>query len=186
MRRRLLELASTAALLVTFAGAGTGFYAWFERRRRLNDTLRAALDEDALLQFASSDNAARLMSLVEQGADIHLRGPEGRTALMMVARFGTVDQVRELIDRRADPRVADEHGMTPVIWATWSQDSPAIIDALVAAGSSVHAADRQGLTPLIWAVRNGNVGAVSTLGKAELGPGKREALRLVREHGGVE
>jgi ankyrin repeat protein len=82
---------------------------------------------------------------------------------MLVACWGSVGEVKELLARGADINVRDLQGRTPLIWVGRSADAGAIIDELVAAGANVHAVSKGGTTPLINAVEGDSRDAVRAL-----------------------
>lgn len=52
--------------------------------------------------------------LLERGAHIDARAPNGATPLMMAAQYGAEDSVQVLLDRGADPKLRNERGWTAV------------------------------------------------------------------------
>ncbi|MBI3524689.1 MAG: ankyrin repeat domain-containing protein [Betaproteobacteria bacterium] len=65
--------------------------------------------------FADRREIARL--LLEQGADVNARAPNGSTALMMAAREGREELARQLLVAGADARASNENGDTALSWA---------------------------------------------------------------------
>ena len=65
--------------------------------------------------FADRREIARL--LIEQGADINARAPNGSTALMMTAREGREELARQLLEAGADTRASNENGDSALTWA---------------------------------------------------------------------
>jgi hypothetical protein len=65
--------------------------------------------------FAGHEAVARL--LMEQGADIEARAPNGSTVLMMAAREGHETLARLLLERGADPDAINEQGDNALTWA---------------------------------------------------------------------
>lgn len=59
----------------------------------------------------SSDDVRLLLA---HGANVNLRQPDGWTALMAAAEFGTPEIVRMLLDRGADPTAKNAQGDTPL------------------------------------------------------------------------
>ena len=65
--------------------------------------------------FAGHRDVADL--LIQRGADVNGRAPNGSTVLMMAAREGKEELARALIAAGADPRPANDAGDTALTWA---------------------------------------------------------------------
>ncbi len=65
--------------------------------------------------FADRREIARL--LIERGADINARAPNGSTALMMTAREGREELARQLLEGGADAQANNENGDSALTWA---------------------------------------------------------------------
>lgn len=65
--------------------------------------------------FAGRGETMRL--LIESGADINARSPNGSTVLMMAAREGHLDLARALVEAGADRKAVNEHGDGALEWA---------------------------------------------------------------------
>ncbi len=55
--------------------------------------------------------------LIQQGADINARSPNGSTPLMMAARYGMIDTVPVLLKAGADTTLKNEQGLTALDFA---------------------------------------------------------------------
>jgi ankyrin repeat protein len=62
-------------------------------------------------------------------------------------RYGTIEEVRNIIESGADVNRADRNGMIPVHHAALAED-PEILETLIRAGGSVNKTDEHGNTPL--------------------------------------
>ena len=60
----------------------------------------------------------------------------------------TVEDVTACLDAGADPAATNDAGVTPLHWAAWSNESPAVIQALLVAGANLEARNDNGGTPL--------------------------------------
>ena len=63
----------------------------------------------------------------------------------------TLEEVRDCLAAGANARQVDEYGRTPLDYAAWYTDDPAIIRALLDAGAEVNARNESGWTPLHYA-----------------------------------
>ncbi len=70
------------------------------------------------LHYAATGPAVDLVRLLlDRGAAIDARSPNGTTALMMAAQYGTEDAVNLLLARRADARSRNERGLSAADFA---------------------------------------------------------------------
>lgn len=70
------------------------------------------------LHYAASGPDATLVTLLlDHGARIDARSPNGSTALMMAARYGSEASVQLLLARGADPGLRNQRGMTAADFA---------------------------------------------------------------------
>ncbi len=64
------------------------------------------------LHYAATGPRPELVRLLlEQGAAIDARSPNGTTPLMMAARYGSPDSAKLLLERGADPKLANDHDL---------------------------------------------------------------------------
>jgi ankyrin repeat protein len=67
----------------------------------------------APLHYAASQTAVEpLALLLDKGADINARSPNGSTALMMAARYGSEDGTKLLLRRGADAQLLNEQSLS--------------------------------------------------------------------------
>lgn len=70
------------------------------------------------LHYAASGPEPRVVALLlERGAPIEARSPNGTTALMMAARYGSEESVTLLLEQRASASVRNERGMNAADFA---------------------------------------------------------------------
>lgn len=77
-----------------------------------------------LVYLSRADKGARheaLNLLLSRGADVNVRGPQGRTALHYAAAGGNAAAVRALLAHGADPALEDDAGKTPMKLARAAQ-----------------------------------------------------------------
>jgi len=89
---------------------------------------------------------ARLLK--EKPRAIKRRGPNGATPLMYATLYGDLETMRMLLDRGADPNVADHAGATALMWAI---DDVAKAKLLLERGANVNARSADGRTALMIA-----------------------------------
>lgn len=94
--------------------------------------------------------------------DIDVRGANGKTALMIVARSGEADLVMELLERGADPNSENINGGTPLMFAAMSGSIP-VVRALLDHGADVSATGSNGWDALMVASAKGHGDAVQML-----------------------
>jgi hypothetical protein len=58
------------------------------------------------------EHPEKVQALLEYGADVNARGPQGKTALHLAASAGYVGVIQLLLDHGADPTLTDAQGMT--------------------------------------------------------------------------
>lgn len=71
----------------------------------------------ALHYAASGPNLAVLELLIEKGANLEGRSPNGTTPLMMAARYGSEPNVDRLLAAKAEIRATNEQGLSAVDFA---------------------------------------------------------------------
>ncbi|MDR2693992.1 MAG: ankyrin repeat domain-containing protein [Chitinispirillales bacterium] len=122
-------------------------------------------DVKALMGEGGGDGAA------EGGAsiDVNGQGASGRTALLEAAWGGSADIVDFLLERGANPNIADKSGFTPLMRAV-EGEYQSIAGALIKKGADVNCCGHvRGTTPLMLAAESGNQKLLSML----LGAGAR-------------
>jgi hypothetical protein len=80
--KRAWEIGAATLLLLAVVGVAAGFFAWWERQRRLDAEVAAVLTPG---RPTSQDNCDRILSLLRQGADVDARSRTGWTVLMEAA-----------------------------------------------------------------------------------------------------
>ena len=102
--------------------------------------------ERALICDAAWNNdAAAVEAMLEAGFDVNARGIHQSTPLVRAALRGYLDTVKVLLKHGADTTVINEFGGTPLRACAWGSihfrdkagDYPAVIEALIEAGSTV-------------------------------------------------
>jgi hypothetical protein len=141
--------------------------------------------------------------LRDNGADLDVRGIDGRYPLHAAAFSGNSEMVRILIEYDpANIDARDSDGWTPLFWASGGHNfkNGYVLRSLLEHGADVNVQDNIGWTPLRWASFNGTLEGVRLLlehgadvevkddkGKTALQQaaerGYDEVVNLLREHG---
>ena len=96
----------------------------------------------------SSSDEARVVALLDEGANIEEHNRNGWTPLMSASLYGKVDLARLLLDRGADLYAVDAEGKSALHYAAWRGGAEAV-RLLVRLGADVNATDTFGnYTPL--------------------------------------
>lgn len=109
----------------------------------------------------SGDDRALGRLVRDQPQAINRRGAGGSTPLMFAALYGDAPAVRLLLDRGADPNIANEAGATALMWAV---DDASIAGLLLDRGARIDTISREGYSALsIAAGRFGGTSVVKLL-----------------------
>jgi ankyrin repeat protein len=101
---------------------------------------------------------------------------DDRSALHAAASVGNLELVRLLIQRGADPNLANRFGETPLFFAA-EHGHRSVAQELVSRGASLHRRSRYtGMTPLGLAAEGGHVETVSLLLEHRANPASRNAF----------
>lgn len=84
--------------------------------------------------------------LVEQGAELDARSPNGSTPLMMAAGYGSPDSLEVLLLAGANPRLSNDKGLTAMDFARQS-GRPELVRRLEAAGDAGRPAKGRATSP---------------------------------------
>jgi ankyrin repeat protein len=121
-----------------------------------------ALGAESLPELVELGKRADALAMIEQGADVDERGPDGATALMWAADHGDLELVEELIARGADANAVNDYGATALSAAAVEAD-PTIVKVLLDAGADVESPNPEGQTALMVVARTGRVDAARLL-----------------------
>jgi len=107
----------------------------------------------------------RARSLIEGGADVNRRTPNGTTPLDRAVGAGFKDIVELLVAKGADVNARGNWGWTPLHSAVYGHKD--IVELLLAKGADVDARDGSGRTPLAYALNEGHTEIVDLLRQHE-------------------
>ncbi len=137
-------------------------FAGEEEKDETSNVQALTLNSAALLRAVMEGRTTTTKVLLDEGADVNTRLPDGWTALMCAAYNGHVDTIKVLIAYDADVNARGGHGWTALMVAVWNGHSE-IAKALVGNGADVEARDENQKTVLMWAAQKGNQEIVQLL-----------------------
>jgi ankyrin repeat protein len=106
-------------------------------------------------------DAQAVRKLLDSGADVNARDPEGNTPLILASLYASPECLELLIEKGADVNAANKAGATPLIRAATDYEETRL---LVDAGANIQVRTALGNTPLILAARRaGNSRTVKLL-----------------------
>lgn len=115
-----------------------------------------------LAAAAWNEDADWLQQQLNEGADVHERDEDGRTALQFAAAGRSRAVVTQLLHAGASVTAADDTGRTALHLAA-AHGRTANLQQLLAAGADVAAVDKHGFTALHLAARQGHPGVLKEL-----------------------
>ncbi|MBS1826838.1 MAG: ankyrin repeat domain-containing protein [Acidobacteria bacterium] len=111
---------------------------------------------DALLDAARSDDRAAVAALIAQKAELNAREADGTTALGWAAARSNTEIASLLLNAGADPNLANELGIGPLMIAI-TNGAGEMVKLLLSKGANPNVARENGETPLMTAARLGQV-----------------------------
>ncbi len=123
-----------------------------------------------MMAVAARDNdLKRMRELIDSGADLDARSPDGTPALHWLARRDVVEEADRLLDLGANPSLANEYGLTPLHVAA-EFGSSKVLRRLIKSGAPVDTLSRTGQTALMIAAGEGDSDNVEALIAAGANP----------------
>lgn len=117
-------------------------------------TAGAAQDEALLADVAESGDRARVLAMIETGADVNAAQSNGTTALHWAAYKGDTELARALLEHGAQAAVTNAYGATPLAEAV-NLAVVELVELLLEAGADPDSPNADGQTALMLAVRTG-------------------------------
>jgi ankyrin repeat protein len=146
------------------SGATPVLYALYRGRPDLARHLATRVAARNLAEAAALDDTDRVTDLLDAGADVDARTPDGFTPLHLAAFFGAPRVAALLLRRGADAgAVADNPMRVQPLNSAAAGRHHEIAVALIAAGADIDARQEGGHTPLLAAAGNGDADLARTL-----------------------
>jgi uncharacterized protein len=143
---------------------GPILYALYQGKRDIAAALADRAGRLDLAEASALDRPDRVADLLDAGAPVDGRTPDGYTPLQLAAFFGRDAAAEVLIARGADvDAVADNDMRIRPLHAAVAGRHRQIARRLLAAGAQVDAAQQHGWTPLLAAADNGDAELVAAL-----------------------
>ncbi|MBI2920125.1 MAG: ankyrin repeat domain-containing protein [Planctomycetes bacterium] len=128
--------------------------------------------------FADGAGQVKLIErLIRGGAEVNAQNGDGHTPLDVAAMSGALEHLRVLLANKADVRVVDAHGQTPLHRALYHGLRPEGVKLLIEAGADVNVRDGLGRPPLhqlFWGEQHWFAEDVAMLVKAGADAGARD------------
>lgn len=125
-------------------------------------TVGKAMSEMQLHNAAEQNDAARVIRLLAEGAQIDARDGSGATALLAATHANAVDAAKILIEAGSDVNAKDNINDSPYLYAG-ARGHLEILRMTLAHGADLESTNRYGGTALIPAAERGHVEAVRAL-----------------------
>ena len=133
-----------------------------------------ALDDSGVtcLMFAVGEdcNNEALRAMVNYGADVNTTGRGNHTALIKACKNGYTDAINLLLEAGADPNIADDSGVTCLMFAVGEDCSNEVLQAIIDHGADVNNASNDNCTALMLACAKRHADAINVLLKAGANP----------------
>ncbi|NIP94383.1 MAG: hypothetical protein GWO24_13430, partial [Akkermansiaceae bacterium] len=104
--------------------------------------------EHQLFRAIKTRHDDRVVQLMREGTPVNLRAADGTTPLMIAALHGSPESLGLLLEKGADPNLANDAGCTALLWAV---ADPEKVRLLLSRGANVNARSGAGMTPLLAA-----------------------------------
>ncbi|CAE7353658.1 ANKRD50 [Symbiodinium natans] len=127
--------------------------------------------EEAVIHAAARFGQVDLLMQALEAEDVNARNDRGMTALCFAAHEGRLEAIRLLMERAADPNIADDHGVTPLHYAC--REPPFLIEDDVAGlllsyeNVDANQRDLSGATAIMVAAEVGRAQVIPSLLRCE-------------------
>ena len=129
------------------------------------DTASLSTEDQVALfvNHARNGEYAELARAIKAGIPINQRDALDQTALIAAVSHNADDCVKLLLDHGADPKITDNAGWTPLIFAAYFGGDDELLKLLLDRGSDINARNDRGLTALYLAAATGHEPQVKLL-----------------------
>eukprot|EP01119_Soliformovum_irregulare_P019203 TRINITY_DN6030_c0_g2_i2.p1 TRINITY_DN6030_c0_g2~~TRINITY_DN6030_c0_g2_i2.p1 ORF type:complete len:739 (+),score=166.95 TRINITY_DN6030_c0_g2_i2:1-2217(+) len=124
---------------------------------------------DFAVEFAKNPRGSVYETIINAGADVHIKGKDGWTPLMMACLRQNDVFVSDLLSRGCDVAACDDYGITPLMASLITDPKTWMVNELVKNGASVNVKNCYGMTPLHFTDHDDH---------------KTDVLKLILENGG--
>ncbi|MBM3724557.1 MAG: hypothetical protein FJW40_03910 [Acidobacteria bacterium] len=121
----------------------------------------------ALIKASASTNPRAVAMLMAAGADVKTRTKLNETALHAASTAGSEETARMLMDKQADIHVRDVRGYSALMYAAYSEETPAGIVKMLLEKGADRAVTGEGETPVSLAAKRGDTEVARLLGVPE-------------------
>ena len=119
-----------------------------------------------LMAFSAANMPKSIIAAINYGVDVNTVGEAGETAVMLAAKYGATEALKELIDRNANVLQCNGNGASPLYFAA-KYGRVDCVQMLLAAGADLESrVSTSGLTPYLVAAKYGNTECVELLIRA--------------------
>ncbi len=123
----------------------------------------AAEPDLQLIEAAKNQEWENLRSLLEtEAVEVNTTQPDGTTALAWTVYWDHVDTIKYLLAGGADPNIANDYGVSPLIQAIQNRSNTAV-KMLLGSGTNPNATRWDGVTPLMMAAKIGVTEVIESL-----------------------
>jgi len=122
--------------------------------------------EDRIALFVSHARNAECGEVakgIQAGVPVNQLDSLDQTALIAAVSHNSIDCVRLLLDHGADPKITDNAGWTPLIFAAYFGGSDEMLNLLLDRGAQINAQNDRGITALYLASASGHAPQVQLL-----------------------
>jgi quinoprotein dehydrogenase-associated probable ABC transporter substrate-binding protein len=132
-------------------------------QERVDEWLKEGADlTQELSNAVVASDQARVLALLDKGADVNKRNPQGYAPMHVAARQRDSNMIELLVQRGADVNAKDSDGWTALLHAAFRNHVPSI-EVLVKAGADLDESAPGGYTPLAIAIEEGKFFAAKAL-----------------------